>query len=117
MGVEAASQGSGGQELAGEGRRTAAVVNARFVKPLDEELICDLAQKCGRVVTVEENVAAGGFGSAVLECLSRHGLYAVKTKLVAVGDTFVEHGSQDILRHKYAVDAEAVEKAALSLMG
>ena len=113
VGVAAAQEAAGRLEKRGV---SAAVLNARFVKPLDEDAICELAAKFGRVVTVEENVAAGGFGSAVLECLSRRGLHSVKTMLVAVGDTFVEHGSQAILRHKYAVDADAVEEAALSLM-
>lgn len=94
----------------------AAVVNARFVKPLDTELICGLAEQCGKVVTVEENVAAGGFGSAVLEALSSRGLYGVKTRCIAVQDTFVEHGSQSQLRHDYGLDAEAVVQAATELM-
>ncbi len=92
------------------------MVDARFAKPLDEELICDLARTCGRMVTVEENVAAGGFGSAVLEALSRRGLYGVRTRLVAVDDVFVEHGAQAILREKYGVDAQAVTRAARELM-
>ena len=115
VGVGVGAATSAAERLAEKGVK-AAVLNARFVKPLDEEAICELAGKCGRVVTVEENVAAGGFGSAVLECLSRRGLHSVKTKLVGVADTFVEHGSQAILRHKYGVDAEAVEQAVLDLM-
>ncbi len=95
----------------------AAVVNARFIKPLDEELICGLARECGRVVTVEENVASGGFGSAVLEALSRRGLTGIKTRCIAVQDTFVEHGSQAQLRHDYGLDSEAVVQAAMELMG
>jgi 1-deoxy-D-xylulose-5-phosphate synthase len=94
----------------------AAVVNARFTKPLDEKLICELAEKCGRLVTVEENEAAGGFGSAVLEALSRRGLFGVKTRCIAVQDTFVEHGPQAQLRHDYGLDAEAVVQAALELL-
>ncbi|MBV1714577.1 MAG: 1-deoxy-D-xylulose-5-phosphate synthase [Desulfarculus sp.] len=114
VGVGAAMQAA--QTLAQEGV-AAAVVNARFAKPLDEELICDLAQSCGRVVTVEENEAAGGFGSAVLELLAKRGLYGVKVKVVALDNTFVEHGSQAQLRHLYGVDAEAVAAAARQLLG
>ena len=93
-----------------------AVINARFAKPLDEELICAWAEKTGRVVTIEENVLAGGFGSAVLECLNNRNLLdKVKIRRVGVGDTFVRHGSQAQLRALYEVDADALEKAALEL--
>jgi 1-deoxy-D-xylulose-5-phosphate synthase len=95
---------------------SAAVVNARFVKPLDGEMICDLAAGCKKLVTVEENVAMGGFGAAVLEALSQKGLTGVKTKIIGVKDIFMEHGSQAKLRAKYEVDADAVEKAALALI-
>jgi 1-deoxy-D-xylulose-5-phosphate synthase len=114
VGVAAAEQAA--RDLAGEGVE-AAVVNARFAKPLDEELICDAARSCGRVVTVEENQACGGFGSAVLELLAHKGLHGVKVKMVALGDTFVEHGSQAELRHLYGVDAAAVAAAARALLG
>ncbi|MCB2191456.1 MAG: 1-deoxy-D-xylulose-5-phosphate synthase [Deltaproteobacteria bacterium] len=113
VGVEAASQAA--EALAQEGIE-AAVVNARFAKPLDAELICGLAQSCGRVITVEENEANGGFGSAVLELLAKQGIYGVKVKVVALADTFVEHGSQAQLRHLYKVDAEAVAQAARQLL-
>jgi len=113
VGVAAAEQAA--ERLAQEGAQ-AAVVNARFVKPLDEELLCDLAVRCGRVVTVEENEAAGGFGSAVLEALARRGLSGVRVKLVALNDTFVEHGSQTELRALHQVDAAAVAAAARELL-
>jgi 1-deoxy-D-xylulose-5-phosphate synthase len=50
------------------------VINTRFVKPLDKDLILSLSERIKRIVTVEENVLAGGFGSAVLECLNKAGL-------------------------------------------
>ena len=114
VGVIAAEEAAA--HLAAEGVE-AAVVNARFVKPLDEELICELAAACGRVVTVEENEAAGGFGSAVLELLARRGLSGVRVKVVALKDTFVEHGTQVELRRIYEVDCLAVEQAAHELLG
>jgi 1-deoxy-D-xylulose-5-phosphate synthase len=114
VGVEAALRAA--ETLATDGVE-AAVVNARFVKPLDEELICSLAVRCGRVVTVEENVIAGGFGAAVLETLARRGLTGVAARLVGVGDVFVEHGSQALLREAYGVDAAAVARAARALLG
>ncbi len=101
--------------LAGEGVE-ATVVNARFVKPLDQELICELARRCGRVVTVEENVISGGFGAAVLEALVRAGLSGVKVQMVGVADVFVEHGSQAQLRRRYGLDAQAVLAAAHRLL-
>lgn len=112
VGVEACAQAA--ESLAQEGVE-AAVVNARFVKPLDEELICEVAHTCGRLVTVEENEANGGFGSAVLELLARRGLTGIKVRVVALNDTFVEHGSQAQLRHLYGVDAQAVAEAARRL--
>ena len=95
---------------------SATVVNARFIKPLDENLILSLAAKHGRVLTVEENVVAGGFGSAVLELLSDRGLFGVTLKRLGIPDIFVEHGSQDVLRKKYELDAVGILKNALALL-
>ncbi len=93
----------------------ATVVNARFVKPLDAQLILSLAARHGRVLTVEENVALGGFGSAVLELLSDHNL-GVPVKRLAIPDIFMEHGAPDILRQKYGLDAAGILKAALEIL-
>lgn len=93
--------------LASEGI-SAAVVNARFVKPLDDELILRMARKTGRIVTVEEHVLAGGFGSAVLECLDANGLSGVKVHRIGLPDHFIEHGPQKVLRHKYGLDADGI---------
>ncbi len=89
-----------------------AVVNARFVKPLDEELILQTARKTGRVVTVEEHALAGGFGSAVLECLESNGLAGIKAHRIGLPDAFIEHGSQKVLRRKYGLDAEGIYASA-----
>ncbi len=113
VGVQAAEAAA--EELAAEGV-AAAVLNARFVKPLDCDAVLELAQECGRVVTVEENVAMGGFGSAVLECLADAGLTGVKVRRVAVPDSFVEHGSQAELRRRLGLDAAAVARAARELL-
>ncbi|OAQ21336.1 1-deoxy-D-xylulose-5-phosphate synthase [Thermosulfurimonas dismutans] len=90
------------------------VVNARFAKPLDEELICDLASEIGQVITVEENTLFGGFGSAVAECLSDHG---IKTNLKRLGlpDKFIEHGAPAILREKYGLTSENIYRLAKSM--
>ncbi len=94
-----------------------AVINARFIKPLDQNLILTWAARCGRVLTAEENVALGGFGSAVLELLADQGLCGIPVKRVAVGDLFVEHGSQKILRQKYGLDAQGIINRALEILG
>jgi 1-deoxy-D-xylulose-5-phosphate synthase len=95
---------------------SATVVNARFIKPLDASLILTLAASHGRVLTVEENVLAGGFGSAVLELLADQGLFGVPVKRLGIPDTFVEHGSQDLLRQKYGLDAAGILKGALEIL-
>ncbi len=91
---------------------SAAVVNARFAKPLDEELILRMAKKTGRVMTVEEHALMGGFGSAVLECLEENGPSSVKTHRIGLPDQFIEHGSQKILRQKYGLDADGIYASA-----
>jgi len=91
---------------------TATTVNTRFVKPLDQSTLLTLAAQHGRILTVEENVALGGFGSAILELLNDHGLHGIPVKRLAIPDVFVEHGSQKILRHKFGLDAEGIAAAA-----
>ena len=95
---------------------SATVVNARFVKPLDEPLILNLATQHGRILTVEENVLAGGFGSAVLELLADQDLFGVHVKRLGIPDIFMEHGTQDILRKKYELDAAGILKHALAAL-
>jgi len=95
---------------------TATVVSCRFVKPLDTDLICSLAKKIPRVITIEENVLMGGFGSAVLEALNDEGLSGIQVKRIGIADTFVEHGPQKLLRSLYGIDAPAIVKAAERLM-
>jgi 1-deoxy-D-xylulose-5-phosphate synthase len=90
----------------------ATVVNARFLKPLDSELICSLAADCPRLISVEENALQGGFGSAILELLEEKGITGVEVKRLGIPDVFVEHGSQEFLRHKYGIDAEGILRAA-----
>ena len=85
------------KRLAAEGIAVA-VVNARFVKPLDAELILALAKKTCRVVTVEEHALLGGFGSAVLECLDASLTTGVKTLRIGLPDAYIEHGSPVLCR-------------------
>ena len=93
-----------------------AVVNARFVKPLDKELILEYARSCGKIVTVEENALQGGFGSAVLELLQEHGLHHVQVRCIALPDQYIEHGTLSHLRHKYGLDAEGIEKVVREML-
>ncbi len=95
---------------------SATVVNCRFVKPLDVELICSLAKKIPRIITVEENVRQGGFGSAVLEEFNDSGITGFQLERIGIPDTFVEHGPQNLLRSKYGIDAEAIVETAKHLM-
>jgi 1-deoxy-D-xylulose-5-phosphate synthase len=94
----------------------ATVVNCRFIKPLDIETIADLVEKIPRVITVEENVLSGGFGSAVLEGLSDKGMYGFDLKRIGIADQFIEHGPQQILRAKYGINVHAIVQAAHQLM-
>jgi len=94
----------------------ATVVNARFVKPLDEELIVSLAEETRRFLTVEENALQGGFGSAVLELFEEKRLTGITCKRLGIPDTFVEHGGQEILRNKYGIDAAGIFQAAVTLL-
>ncbi|GKS57302.1 1-deoxy-D-xylulose-5-phosphate synthase 1 [Nitrospira sp.] len=86
---------------------SAAVVNARFVKPLDQDLIARVASAAKCVVTVEEGARMGGFGSAVLEALSEQGL-ALPTKVIGLPDWYIEQGPQDLLREKYRLTAQGI---------
>jgi 1-deoxy-D-xylulose-5-phosphate synthase len=102
------------QELASKGIE-ATVVNARFAKPLDSELIIDLARRTKRLVTVEENALNGGFGNSVIELLQQSGVNDVPVKNIGIPDEFVEQGAQAILRSKYGLDAAGIAKQALEL--
>jgi 1-deoxy-D-xylulose-5-phosphate synthase len=84
------------------------VISARFVKPLDTATILPLARKCGRLVTVEENALAGGFGSAVLEALEAAGMSDVRVERIGIPDHFVEHGPQELFRSMFDLDAEGI---------
>ena len=95
----------------------ASVINARFVKPLDEELICRMSQKVKKVITVEEHVADGGFGSAVAECLADNQVTDVTVKRIAVHDVFVDHGSQKDIRRDHGLDEAGILKTTLEFLG
>jgi 1-deoxy-D-xylulose-5-phosphate synthase len=93
----------------------AAVVDARFVKPLDEALVREWAARTGRVVTVEEHTCQGGFGSAVLEALSRAGLQ-LPVKVLAIPDQYVPHGTRAEWLEHYGLTPQGVAQAARGLL-
>jgi len=86
----------------------AMVINARFAKPLDGQLILDAANHTKKIVIVEENVLSGGFGAAVLELLEKAEASDVKVKRLGIPDEFVTHGKQDFLRSMYHLDAKGI---------
>lgn len=95
----------------------ATVVNARFVKPLDRDLITSVVRRVKYVITVEENALQGGFGSAVLECLADEDLLGeVTIRRIGLPDEFIGQGPQDILRQKYGITTENIVGQAKALI-
>lgn len=92
----------------------AAVLNPRFIKPLDEELLCKWAAKTGKVLTIEDNSAASGFGGAILEMFSRRRLN-IHTAVLGHPDVFIEHGPQKTLWEMSGIDENGIVMAALEL--
>ncbi|HNS57133.1 MAG TPA: 1-deoxy-D-xylulose-5-phosphate synthase, partial [Smithellaceae bacterium] len=87
------------------------VINARFVKPLDAELLSQTASQIKKIITIEENVLQGGFGSAVLEMLAEKNINNIQVKRLGLPDEFVEHATQAELREKYGLDEEGIVRA------
>ena len=95
---------------------SAAVVNARFVKPLDTETILPLAERIGKVITIEDGVRMGGFGSAVLEALATARITDVQITNLGIPDEFIEHGDTEQLYALCQCDAAAVVRNARALL-
>lgn len=96
-------------ELEGEGIHCS-VINGRFVKPMDREMLVSLAREVPKILTVEENVLIGGFGSGVMEILSEEGI-TVPVKRLGIPDAFLPHGSQGSLRKSIGIDKEGIKKS------
>ncbi len=94
----------------------ATVVNPRFIKPLDSSLLVAMAQEIGKVVTIEENVLAGGFGSAVIELLQDRGLSHVEVLRMGIPDQFLDHGPQGFLRKRYGLDVQGIMERVESFL-
>ena len=105
-------------ELLAERGIQVAVANARFAKPLDTELVCDLAGRVGVLVTVEDHARAGGFGSAVLEALAGQGVIPCRLISMGIPDQFIEHGGRDELLAGLGLSAEGIaERVSAALSG
>lgn len=104
VGIMAPNASRAAEILAGEGIE-AEVVNMRFVKPIDDDLIRSVAERIDSIVTVEDNVIQGGFGAGVLESLSKQSLSNVAVRLHGLPDEFVEHGTPDELYQMLKLDA------------
>jgi len=94
----------------------AGVMNARFIKPLDRNLILAQSIAAGKILTVEEGILAGGFGAAVLELLADEGVEGLRVARLGISDTFVEHGTRSELLADFGLDAEGIAAKARSLV-
>ena len=90
------------------------VVDPIFVKPLDVHLLLEAARGVGRIVTVEENVLAGGFGSAVLEALADAGMQNVSVHRIGMPDFFIEHGTAADQRRQLQLDAQGIAQQVMT---
>jgi 1-deoxy-D-xylulose-5-phosphate synthase len=94
---------------------TARVVNARFVRPMDQGILTDTFAKFDNIVTVCENAIHGGFGDGVMEWMAERGIDGKSIRILGIPDTFVEHGPREALLHGIGLDAEGIAMAALEL--
>ncbi len=102
------------RELLQEKGIDATVVNARFVKPFDKELIRELLKDHKTIVTIEENVKTGGFGQMIGSFLLEEGAGDVRFIPVSLPDSFIEHGAVGLLREKYGLDTKTITERILS---
>ncbi len=107
---------SAAASLEGQGL-SVAVINARFIKPLDSETILKYAGITGLIITLEENVLAGGYGSRVLKVINNSGPKEVRVKTMGLPDSFIEHGDRQILLAKSGITVDEVIINALKMTG
>jgi len=86
------------------------IINARFLKPLDEETIVKSIEKTKKVITIEDNLLKGGLGAAVLEVINKNKLENIEINSFGYDDTFIEHGKVEELEKKYGLSAEKIVK-------
>ena len=99
-------------EDSSEAKLSVAHYDMRFLKPLDENILQEVAEKFSRIVTIEDGVRMGGFGSAVLEWMSDHGYHPQVTRL-GIPDDFIEHGKVSELREIVGLDKNSIQKSIL----
>lgn len=92
--------------------KNASLLNARFVKPIDEEAVVEACKNHTLLVTLEENVASGGYGEKVLDCLQKNGK-DISLLRIAIPDAYVEHGSVDLLKKEIGLDADSITEQIL----
>jgi 1-deoxy-D-xylulose-5-phosphate synthase len=88
----------------------------RFVKPLDEAMLHEIAQNYTKIITVEDGTVVGGFGSAVLEFMAAHN-YTPEVKMLGIPDRIVEHGKPEELHRECGYDAKAIADAVREIVG
>lgn len=103
------------KELSGEGIG-AMVIDPQSIKPLDESLLREVLSMCGNIITVEENILQGGFGSLVAEWIARENFPSARLTCLGLPDKFIEHASQKNLRAKYGIDADGIVRAARKML-
>ena len=104
------------ERLEKEGIKTE-VINARFLKPLDEDTILESIKKTKHVITIEDNIIDGGLGSSVIEAVEEKIPFKVKAKKFGYPDEFIKHGSVDEIEKQYGLDVESIVKYCLKEMG
>ena len=100
------------QALLHEKGYRASIINARFIKPIDEEAVLSACEDHDMIVTMEENVLSGGFGEKVLTCLNDHDRQ-IKCVMVGIPDAYVEHGNVDLLKKEIGLDAVSITEKIL----
>ena len=92
--------------------KNVSLINGRFVKPIDEESVMEACKNHKLIVAMEENVASGGFGEKILDCMQRNGAKAEFIN-ISIPDVYVEHGSVDLLKKEIGMDADSITKRIL----
>ena len=102
-------------EAAKESKKSVTIINARFVKPLDEKLILQKAKKTKKIITIEEGTVKGGLGSAVLELLEEKNVNA-KVKILGIPDRFIEQANQDKQKELCGLTKENILKTIREML-
>jgi 1-deoxy-D-xylulose-5-phosphate synthase len=96
---------------------SAAVINARFAKPLDTKMITEFAKKTGKIITLEENTLVGGFGSAVLECLETNNVTNTHVKRLGGADHFIPYDTPANIKKQFGMSIEDIVNTASKMVG